>query len=135
MLGHRHGDLRQLLDLPAHRLTDRHAFALREDVTTLAVLRPMLAYLIHGAGRQQPSTATVVTGLGALRTTRWILPAPGRALGGSQLGGCELLRELRPSRRSNCAIRSSCPATRSANICIRASMRNNTSTTTSRPAS
>ena len=62
-------------------------------------------------------------------------PRLGALPGGSVLGGCEELRELRFKRRSSCAIRSPCRATVSVNAWIWRSIRNNTSTTTSRPAS
>jgi hypothetical protein len=61
------------------------------------------------------------------------LPRLAGALGGSALGGCDELRELRFSRRSSCAIRSSCCATRFSSRWICSSIRNSTATTTSLP--
>ena len=60
-------------------------------------------------------------------------PRSGAFLGGSELGGAEEFRELRFSRRSNWAIRSSWRATRASSRPTCSSIRSRTATTTSRP--
>ena len=86
----------------------------REDVTTAAALGPVLDHLIDRAGRQQVATVALVpAGLAPCERPEGSLPRlAGATLGGSALGGAEELRELRFSRRSSWAIRSSWRATR-----------------------
>ncbi len=52
VLGHRHRQPRQLLDLMAHRLADRDQLALGEDVPALTPGRPMHDHLVDRRGRQ-----------------------------------------------------------------------------------
>jgi hypothetical protein len=125
----------QLLDLPAHRLTDRDPLLGRESVTTPAALRPILDDAVYRPRRQERATLALMTRLGALRTPEGSFPRFGALADESALGGIEELRELRFSRRSSWAIRSSWRATRAVNASIWASIRNSTSTTASRPAS
>jgi hypothetical protein len=68
----------QLLDLPAHRLTHRDPLPGREGVTTPTALGPILDHPVHRPRRQERATLALVTGLGALRTARRILPPPRR---------------------------------------------------------
>jgi hypothetical protein len=103
----------------------------------------MLDDFIYGRSRQQLSSMTLMATLPA-RTARpdESLPRRGGMPGGSALGGCEEFRELRLSRRSSSAIRSSCLMTRSLGrstcslssaFCAESS--SSTTHTTSRPCS
>ena len=71
------GDLdlthRQLLDLPANRFTDRDPLLKREGIPAATAPRPILDDLVHRPRRQERSTVALVTWLGALFASRWIL--------------------------------------------------------------
>jgi len=107
MLGDRHRDRGQFLHLPAHRIANRYVLVYDEEVSTATALGPVLDHPIDGPRRQQRTPAPLMTSLGALLATRRILAAlrcAGRRIGAR---GTEELRELRFSRRSSWAMRSS----------------------------
>jgi len=78
MLGHSDRDRRQLLDLVAHRITNRHVVILSEHLTAVAVIRPVIDDPIDRPRRQQRPPLALMPWLAALPATRRILPAPGR---------------------------------------------------------
>ena len=128
MLDHSDRDRRQLLDLVARGLTRLAALIDREDMSAAAALGPVLDHLIHRAGRQQIAPRPSWPGCPPrLRPERSLLRL-GVLPGGSELGGSEELRELLASWRSSFS-------TRASSCWMRRSIANNTSTTTSRPAS
>jgi hypothetical protein len=76
MLGHRDRDHRQLLDLMAQRIADRHVLVLSELVTAVAAIRPVIDDRIDRPRRQQRAALALMPGLATLTATRRILPAP-----------------------------------------------------------
>lgn len=125
--------LGQLADLVAGRLPRGLALGFGEGVPAAAVLRPVVDHHVDRLHRRQLATTTRMARLGSLPSSRGPGGLRSGAPGGSWLGGVEEFRELRFSRRSSSAIRSSCLATRSASRWICSSIRNSTATTTSRP--
>jgi hypothetical protein len=71
-------DDRQLLDLMAPRITDRHMLSLSEHVTAGAALWPVLDHVIHRPRRQQRSSLALMAGLCAPWSSRGV-PAAGRS--------------------------------------------------------
>jgi len=112
MLGHRHGHHRQLLDLMTHRRTDAHALDIAEAISAATSHGPMLGELVDRPRGQQRPALALMAQLRALLAPRPVLATLGRQPGRSALGGCDELRDERPTRRSSSAIRSSCAATR-----------------------
>lgn len=99
-------DLRELLHLGTHRLPDRHALCLGEQVPAIARVRPMLDDFIRHRRRQQIPATPLMPILSALF-------APGGSLrrlsvlpGLSVLGGREEFLEFAANSASNTAIRS-----------------------------
>jgi hypothetical protein len=133
VLDHLHRHHRQLLDLMASGLADRDPVGVAEHVPARTPIRPMLDHLLDRPRRQQRPSLALMARLAAGVRPELSLPRRGDLAGGSSLGGDDELRELRPSRRSSRAIRSSCRATRFSSRWIYSSIRNNTATTTSRP--
>jgi hypothetical protein len=121
------------LDLMTRRLPNGHAINLDEHVPATTIQRPVLDDAVHRPRRQQRPSLALMPGLGALLAPRPILAALWRPSRRIVLGGCDEFREDRPTRRSSCAIRSSCAATRFSSRCICSSIRNSTATTASRP--
>ena len=70
MLDHDRGDLRQLLDLMAHRITDRHPLAVTENVPHPAPRGPVHDDLVHRHRRQQLPAFALMPGLRAPRLGR-----------------------------------------------------------------
>jgi hypothetical protein len=88
VLGYADRDQRQLLDLPARRLTRRRVLAIAEDVPASAAAGPVLYDLIHRPRRQQRTALARVPRLSALRSPRAVLAAPWRATRGIGARGC-----------------------------------------------
>jgi hypothetical protein len=78
MLGHRDRDRWQLLDLVAHRLTDRHVLAFSELVTAVTAIGPMINNPIDRPRRQQRATLALMPRLATLTAPRGVLPPSGR---------------------------------------------------------
>ena len=70
--------LRQLLDLMARRLTDRHQLALAEHPPAPACRWPMLDHLVNRPARQQLPTITLMPRLATLLPRRAVLLALAR---------------------------------------------------------
>jgi hypothetical protein len=128
MLDHPNRQPGQLLDLMASRSSGRDPLVLAKDMPAPTRRRPVLDDLVHDRGRQQLPAPALVTGLGPCeRPDERFERRPGPGLGGSLDGGAELFLEFLASSRSNFS-------TRPVNARIWPSIRNKTSTTTSRPA-
>ena len=105
-------------------------------MTALTALRPMLDDLVDRPRRQERPTLALMPRLGALSAPRRVLAAPGGVPGGSALGGCEAVTRaaVQPALKLSDALVLASDALRST-AWIWRSIRNNTSTTASRPAS
>ena len=73
MLDHDRGDLRQLLNLMAHRLAHRHPLSLQKHMPAHAARRPVHDHLIDSHRRQQLPTMPLMTRLSAPRLARTTL--------------------------------------------------------------
>ena len=128
MLAHHDVDRRQPFDLVARRLADRNPLARAEDVPAVTALRPVLDDLVDCRCGQQRTPVTLMAILSAAFAPRPIPCYATAPKANRKLGGREELRELFLSSRSSLS-------TRASNCWTRRSIRSNTSTTTSHPAS
>src|ERR1039458_977385 len=72
----RERDDRELLDLTAHGITNRHPLGSGKHVPAGAALGPVLDHLVKRPRRQQRSSFALVTGLCTLGAMRGVLAAP-----------------------------------------------------------